>query len=480
MKKIRTRFAPSPTGFMHVGNLRSALYAYLFAKQNNGDFILRIEDTDLERYVEGAVEVIYNTLKTAGIEVDEGPNEGGEYGPYIQSERIDIYQEYAKKLINTKDAYYCFCTQERLDSLSDEHGIKRYDKHCLHLSQAEIDERLENNTQFVIRQNMPTTGTSKFTDMVYGEVEIENNELEDNILIKSDGMPTYNFAHVIDDHLMNITHVIRGNEYLSSTPKYNLLYKAFGWEIPQYMHLTPIMKDETRKLSKRYGDANFDDFIDKGYLPEAIVNYIALLGWSPKGTQEKFTMEELIDNFDVKGLSKSGGIFDEKKMKWLNGEYIKELDFEVFMEKALPYFEASDIKGLYDYRKLGALLQSRIDIFSEIPEKINFLAGFNHFDQELYLHKKMKIDYDLAKNILDDAIVKLTDLKVWDEDNLHQEIGSIAKAGNYKTGQVYTVLRTGLTGVKVTPGGSAEMADILGKEESLKRLKQAKEWLSAV
>src|SRR5690554_2808603 len=477
--KVRTRFAPSPTGFMHVGNLRSALYAYLFAKQNNGSFILRIEDTDLNRFVPGAIDVIYSTLEQAGITFDEGPHEGGEFGPYIQSERKEIYLEYAKKLIPTKDVYYCFCDKERLAKIKEE-GHTKYDKHCLHLSKEEVEAKLASGAPYVIRQNMPTEGVSEFDDLVFGHITINNDELEDHVLIKSDGMPTYNFAHVIDDHLMNITHVIRGNEYLSSTPKYNLLYKAFGWEIPQYMHLTPIMKDETRKLSKRYGDANFDDFIDKGYLPEAIVNYIALLGWSPKGTQEKFTMEELIDNFDVKGLSKSGGIFDEKKMKWLNGEYIKELDFEVFMEKALPYFEASDIKGLYDYRKLGALLQSRIDIFSEIPEKINFLAGFNHFDQELYLHKKMKIDYDLAKNILDDAIVKLTDLKVWDEDNLHQEIGSIAKAGNYKTGQVYTVLRTGLTGVKVTPGGSAEMADILGKEESLKRLKQAKEWLSAV
>lgn len=477
MKEVRTRFAPSPTGFMHVGNLRSALYAYLFTKQNMGKFILRIEDTDLERYVEGAVDVIYNTLKTAGIEIDEGPNEGGNYGPYIQSERIDLYHKYAKQLVETGDAYYCFCSEERLDSLRNDNGIKRYDKHCLHLSKEEVKAHLDQGEKYVIRQNMPTVGVSKFTDMVYGEVEIDNSELEDQIIIKSDGMPTYNYANVIDDHLMKITHVIRGNEYLSSTPKYNLLYQAFGWEIPQYMHLTPIMKDEKRKLSKRYGDANFDDFVNKGYLPEAIINYIALLGWSPKGTQEKFTMDELIEHFDVKGLAKSSGIFDEKKMKWLNGEYIKELGFDSFMEKAEPYFEASKIKGLYDYRKLGFLLQSRIDIFSEIPEKVDFLANFEYFDQNLYLNKKMKIDLEIAKRIVEESIVNFELLNQWDEDHLHEIIGKIARKLEYKSGQVYTVLRVALTGVNVTPGGSVEMADILGKQESLKRLKQAQEWL---
>lgn len=477
MEKVRTRFAPSPTGFMHVGNLRSALYAYLFAKQNQGDFLLRIEDTDLERYVEGAVDVIYQTLKTAGITFDEGPNEGGPCGPYVQSERQAIYLEHAKRLIQTKEAYYCFCTKERLDQLSDANGIKKYDKHCLHLSDAEVEAKLNSNEKYVIRQNIPTSGISEFDDLVFGHVRIENKELEDHVLIKSDGMPTYNFANVVDDHLMRITHVIRGNEYLSSTPKYNLLYKAFGWEIPKYMHLTPIMKDETRKLSKRYGDANFDDFIKKGYLPEAIVNYIALLGWSPKENQEKFTMEELIEKFNVSGLSKSSSIFDEQKMKWLNGEYIKELPFDVFMEKANPFFESSAIKGLYDYHKLGKLLQSRIEIFSEIPLKVDFLAQFNTIDSSLYANQKLKIDQSMAKSIIECSIPILDSIHVWNEETLHQAVTSIASKLSLKTGQVYTVLRVALTGVNVTPGGSVEMADILGKETSIKRLTLSYKWL---
>lgn len=478
MNKVRTRFAPSPTGYMHVGNLRSALYPFLFARQNKGDFILRIEDTDLERYVEGAIEVIYNTLAKAGITIDEGPNEGGDYGPYLQSQRKDIYHHYAKQLIEKGVAYYCFCDKERLDNLSDEKGIKRYDKHCLHLSKAEIENNLKNNVPYVIRQNMPTEGYSEFDDLVYGHMRIDNKELEDHILIKSDGMPTYNFANVIDDHLMKITHVIRGNEYLSSTPKYNFLYDAFGWERPQYMHLTPIMKDATRKLSKRYGDVNFDDFLKKGYLPHAIVNYIALLGWSPKDNQEKFTLEELIENFSISGLSKSSSVFDENKMKWLNGEYIKELDFETFMEYATPFFEISNIKGLYDYRKLGVLLQSRIEIFSEIPEKVNFLAEFKKFDNELYFNKKLKIDENLARVVIDKSIDVLSQVENWNEDNLHQAVKDISESLQLKTGQVYTVLRVGLTGVTVTPGGSVEMADILGKEESMRRLSKSKEWLN--
>jgi glutamyl-tRNA synthetase len=463
---------------MHVGNLRSALYAFLFARQNKGDFILRIEDTDLERYVEGAVDVIYNTLKTAGITFDEGPNEGGNFGPYVQSERKDIYNEYALKLIPSKSAYYCFCDKKRLDSLGNENRIKKYDKHCLHLTEQEVETNLKNNIPYVIRQNMPTEGHTEFVDLVFGNVKIENKELEDHVLIKSDGMPTYNFANVIDDHFMGITHVIRGNEYLSSTPKYNLLYKAFGWQTPQYMHLTPIMYDATRKLSKRFGDANFDDFLEKGYLPEAIVNYIALLGWSPKDNQEKFSMEELIEKFSVTGLSKSSSIFDENKMKWLNGEYIKELDFETFMDKANPYFEKSAIKGKYDYRKLGVLIQSRIEIFSQIPEKVDFLAEFNQFDNELYYNKKLKIDENIAKDIIVSSIEKLNDLKIWNEDNLHNVVKEVAEILTYKTGQVYTVLRVALTGVTVTPGGSVEMADILGRDESLRRLKLSKEWLA--
>lgn len=477
MERVRTRFAPSPTGFLHVGGLRTALYCYLFAKQNNGDFILRIEDTDLERYVEGAVEIIYSTLKEANMHIDEGPNEGGPYGPYVQTERKDLYLKYALELVEKKAAYFCFCDKERLDSLATENGIKRYDKHCMHLSEEEVQMRLARGDKWVIRQNMPTTGVSEFEDLVYGKVTVPNNELEDQILIKSDGLPTYNFANVVDDHLMNITYVMRGNEYLSSTPKYNLLYDAFGWERPHYVHLTPIMKDATRKLSKRYGDANFDDFVRRGFLPEAIVNYIALLGWSPKGEQEKFTMEELIEKFSISGLSKSSSIFDEAKMKWLNGEYIKELDFDRFMKLATPFFEQSLIKGKYDYNKLGKLVQSRVEILSEIPEKVNFLATFEKFDLELFNNKKFKIDANVAKRVLIESLPVLESLNEWTEEKLHEAIVSIATKLEAKSGQIYTVLRIALSGVSVTPGGSVELADILGKEETLERINKCIGWI---
>lgn len=471
MEKVRTRFAPSPTGFMHIGNLRTALYGYLFAKQNNGDFILRIEDTDVERTVEGAIDIIYNTLKASHIVCDEGPLQGGEYGPYVQTMRKDIYMKYALELVEKGAAYYCFCDKERLDSLATENGIKRYDKHCLHLSKEEVQERLARGDKWVIRQNMPTEGVSEFDDLVFGHVSVPNNELEDQILIKSDGLPTYNFANVIDDHLMKISHVMRGNEYLSSTPKYNLLYDAFGWEHPKYIHLTPIMKDATRKLSKRHGDANFDDFTSKGYLPEAIINYIALLGWSPKSEEEKFSMDELIEKFSISGLSRSSSIFDEAKMKWLNGEYIKELPFDKFMELAYPFFEKSKIKGKYSYEKFGKLIQSRIEILSEIPEKVDFIVDFVPAEKEMYLNKKFKIDEVLAKKVLETSIPELEKLNEWNEDNLHSAIMKISKMLEVKSGVVYTVLRIALTGVMVTPGGSPEMADILGKKESLERLK---------
>ena len=476
LTRVRTRFAPSPTGFMHIGNLRTALYAYLYAKQNNGDFILRIEDTDLERFVPGAIDLIYATLKDAKIEISEGPNEGGEYGPYVQTERKEIYNKYALDLIEKGHAYYCFCDKERLDSLVTFNGIKRYDKHCLHLPKEEIEMRLKRGDKYVIRQNMPTEGVSEFDDLVFGHVSIPNNELEDQILIKSDGLPTYNFANVIDDHLMKISHVMRGNEYLSSTPKYNLLYDAFGWERPQYVHLTPIMKDATRKLSKRYGDANFEDFISKGYLPEAIINYIALLGWSPKGEEEKFTMEELIEKFSISGLSKSSSIFDQEKMSWLNGEYIKELDFDKFMEHAYPFFEKSCLKenGYNDdtYVKFGKLLQSRIEIFSEIPEKVEFIVHYNKIDKDQWFNKKLKIDYEVAKRVLEESIPRLEQIE-FTEEKLHEVILKQAADMEIKSGVVYTVLRIALTSYNVTPGGSVEMADILGKDESIKRLRLA-------
>ena len=477
MNKVRTRFAPSPTGFLHVGGLRTALYAYLYAKQNGGDFILRIEDTDLERYVEGAVEAIYKALDLTGIKPDEGPNEGGAYGPYVQTQRKEIYLKYAKELIDKGAAYYCFCDKERLDSLVNENGFKRYDKHCLHLSKEEIEEKLKSGVPYVIRQNIDNEGVSSFEDMVYGHVEVPNNELEDQILIKSDGLPTYNFANVVDDHLMGITHVIRGNEYLSSTPKYNLLYDAFGWDRPFYMHVTPIMRDETHKLSKRYGDANFEDFIAKGYLPEAIINYIALVGWSPKGEEEKFTLSELIGKFSVDGISKSSSIFDAKKMRWLNGEYIKELPFDKFMKYATPFFEASSIAGKYDYEKFGKLLQSRIEIFSEIEDKVKFIVNFKKFDPVLYLNKKFKIDLDVARTVIKASIPVFNDISDWTEDNLHAATLKVAEMLGAKSGQVYSVLRVALSGVEVTPGGSVEIADILGKEESMDRLNKSLNWL---
>ncbi|MBO4667989.1 MAG: glutamate--tRNA ligase [Bacilli bacterium] len=479
LNRVRTRFAPSPTGFMHIGNLRTALYAYLFAKQNDGDFILRIEDTDLERFVPGAIDVIYSTLKESGMKIDEGPNEGGNYGPYVQTERKDIYLKYAKELIDKGVAYYCFCDKERLDTLVNAEGIKRYDKHCLHLPKEEIEMRLARGDKYVIRQNMPTDGVSEFDDLVFGHVEIPNSELEDQILIKSDGLPTYNFANVIDDHLMKISHVMRGNEYLSSTPKYNLLYDAFGWERPKYIHLTPIMKDAQRKLSKRYGDANFDDFVKKGYLPEAIINYIALLGWSPKGEQEKFTMDELIEKFAISGLSRSSSIFDEEKMKWLNGEYIKELPFDVFMEKAKPFFDDSCIKGRYDYNKFGVLLQSRIEILSEIKDKVAFIDDFKEITKDQYFNKKFKIDEEgvIAKTVLE-KVIPMVEASDFSCDSLHALTVKCAEELELKSGVVYTVMRIALTSYNVTPGGSVEMADILGKDESIRRLKQALSWLN--
>lgn len=473
MNKVRTRFAPSPTGYMHLGNLRTALYAYLFAKKHNGDFILRIEDTDMGRYVPDAVKVIYETLAAVGIKADEGPNEGGPCAPYVQSERLGLYREHAEKLVNSGHAYYCFCDKERLEKLRDENGVARYDKRCLSLSKTEVEQKLKSGAPYVIRQNMPTEGVCEFTDLVFGTIAVDNRELEDQILIKSDGYPTYNFANVVDDHLMAITHVIRGAEFLSSTPKYNLLYKAFGWELPKYIHLSPIMRDENRKLSKRHGDAYFGDFIAKGYLSEAIINYIALLGWSPKGEREKFTLEELTEHFSVEGLQKSGGIFDENKMKWLNGEYVRELAFDKFMEHATPFFEKSKIKGLYDYRKFAVLLQSRIDIFSEIPEKVDFIVDFKEIPKEAYNNKKFKVNPEIAKAIIEKSLSLLEDATPWNEKKLHEAIAAIAAAGEWKTGAVYSVLRLALTAHAVTPGGFVEIADILGREESLRRLGEA-------
>lgn len=467
METVRTRFAPSPTGYLHIGGLRTALYAYLFAKKNNGKFILRIEDTDLERYVDGAVEIIYRTLREAGLEWDEGPDKGGDYGPYIQTERKDIYLKYAEQLVEQGDAYYCFCTKERLAELHDG-GATKYDKHCLNLPKDEVKRRIAAGEKWVIRQNIPTDGSSTYHDMVFGDITVENKELEDNVLIKSDGMPTYNFANVVDDHLMNITYVIRGVEYLSSTPKYNLLYKAFGWEIPHYMHLQPIMRDATHKLSKRHGDASYEDFIKKGYLKDAIVNYIALLGWSPKNDREKFTLEEMVDLFSVEGLSKSSSIFDETKMRWLNSCYIKELSDDRFYEYALPFYKQLDYLDGYDLKYLSGLLKNRCEIFSDVAKLTEFLTAFNGYDLDLLINAKWKTDRELAKKMLPD-LIELADS---DFDGIHDGLVAYAEKAGYKKGQVLWIFRISITGAQNTPGGATEMAVLLGKEKTVARLKE--------
>ena len=470
MEKVRTRFAPSPTGFMHLGGLRTALYAYLYAKSNGGDFILRIEDTDQNRYVDGAVELIYSSLRESGLIYDEGPDVGGNYGPYVQSERKEIYAEYAKKLIDLGGAYYCFCSKERLESLTDENGNRKYDKHCLNLPKEEIERRLKSGEPYVIRQNIPTEGTSTYEDMVYGTIKVDYADLEDNILIKSDGMPTYNFANVIDDHLMGITHVIRGTEYLSSTPKYNLMYDAFGWERPKYIHLPTIMKDATRKLSKRYGDANFDDFVKKGYLKEAIINYVALLGWSPKDNIEKMTLPEMVKLFSLDGISKSPSIFDEVKLRWLNGEYIRELTEEDFFNHALPYLEKSAVYGKFDLKKVAKLLHGRVEVLGEIPEKIDWIVTLPEYDLTLFDNKKNKTNAEVAKEFLPKIKELVEGIDDFSNDAIFGTLGEKAKEAGVKSGAIFWVMRIAITGQAVTPGGATEIAELLGKEETLKRI----------
>lgn len=468
---VRTRFAPSPTGFMHIGNLRTGLYAYLFARKNNGKFILRIEDTDQERKVEGAIEMVYRTLATAGITYDEGPDKDGGVGPYIQTERMAIYKEYAKKLVELGGAYYCFCDKERLESLQGEGGVHTYDKHCRNLSKEEVERRLAAGESYVIRQKVPEGVVSSYDDMVFGTISVDTADIEDGILLKSDGLPTYNFANVVDDHLMGITHVIRGTEYLSSTPKYNLIYDAFGWERPKYMHLPPIMKDATRKLSKRFGDANFEDFIAKGYLPEAVVNYIALLGWCPKDNKEKMSMQEMIDEFDVSGISHSSSIFDEAKMRWLNGEYLKAMSAEDFEKVATPWIEKAIDGRDYDVKELALLMQTRVDILSEIPEKLAFLNEFGEHDIAMYEHQKMKVDREVAKRALGVAIAALEDFNDWSADAIKEQIKAKSEEEGIKSGQVMFTMRVALTGAPVTPGGAIEMAVVLRKDETLRRMK---------
>lgn len=477
---VRTRFAPSPTGFMHIGNLRTGLYTFLYARKHKGTFILRIEDTDQERKVEGAVEAIYRTLNIAGMDYDEGPDKDGGYGPYVQTERMGIYKEYAEKLVELGGAYYCFCDKERLQSIVDENGLHTYDKHCRNIPLEEAKARVAAGEPYVIRQKVPEGVVSSYTDLVFGEISVASADIEDGVLLKSDGLPTYNFANVIDDHLMGITHVMRGVEYLSSTPKYNLMYDAFGWERPTYIHLSPIMKDAQRKLSKRYGDANFEDFVAKGYLPEAIVNYIALLGWCPKSNKEKMTIEEMIEEFDVDGISKSPAIFDEAKMRWLNGEYLKAMTPDEFYKVSLPYILKSKAGGKFNDYEISRLMQTRVDVLSDIPEKIDFLVDFDEYDVNMYVHQKMKVDFNVAKRALKVAFNALADLDDWTEDAIKEAMKSSAEANGMKGGQVMFSVRVALTGQPSTPGGAVEMAVVLGKEESLRRLQFSMDYLDRV
>ena len=477
---VRTRFAPSPTGFMHIGNLRTGLYTYLYARKHKGTFILRIEDTDQERKVEGAVEAIYRTLNIAGMDYDEGPDKDGGYGPYVQTERMGLYKEYAEKLVELGGAYYCFCDKERLQSIVDENGLHTYDKHCRNIPLEEAKARVAAGEPYVIRQKVPEGVVSSYTDLVFGEIAVASADIEDGVLLKSDGLPTYNFANVIDDHLMGITHVMRGVEYLSSTPKYNLMYDAFGWERPTYIHLSPIMKDAQRKLSKRYGDANFEDFVAKGYLPEAIVNYIALLGWCPKTNKEKMTIEEMIEEFDVDGISKSPAIFDEAKMRWLNGEYLKAMTPDEFYKVSLPYILKSKAGGKFNDYEISRLMQTRVDVLSDIPEKIDFLVDFDEYDVNMYVHQKMKVNFNVAKRALKVAFDALAGLDDWTEDAIKEAMKSSAEANGMKGGQVMFSVRVALTGQPSTPGGAVEMAVVLGKEESLRRLQFSMDYLDRV
>ena len=475
MSKVRTRFAPSPTGRMHVGNLRTALYAYLIAKHEGGDFILRIEDTDQERYVEGAVDIIYRTLEKTGLLHDEGPDKDGGVGPYVQSERQaqGIYLEYAKKLIEKGEAYYCFCDKERLESLRQTVAGKEiidYDKHCLHLSKEEIEEKLAAGVPYVIRQNNPQTGTTTFHDEIYGDITVDNAELDDMILIKSDGYPTYNFANVVDDHLMGITHVVRGNEYLSSSPKYNRLYEAFGWDVPVYVHCPLITNEEHQKLSKRCGHSSYEDLIEQGFLTEAVVNFVALLGWSPADNREIFSLEELVKAFDYHHMSKSPAVFDYTKLKWMNGEYIKAMDFDSYFEMAEPYIRKVIIRD-YDIRKIAEMVKTRIEIFPDIENLIDFFEELPEYDTAMYTHKKMKTTEESSLEVLTEILPVLEAQQDYSNDALYQTLCDFVAEKGCKNGYVLWPVRTAVSGKQMTPAGATEIMEIIGKEESLKRIR---------
>ena len=477
MSTVKTRFAPSPTGRMHVGNLRTALYAYLIAKHEGGKFMLRIEDTDQERFMEGALDIIYRTLAKTGLVHDEGPDKDGGVGPYVQSERQaqGLYMKYAKKLIEQGDAYYCFCDKERLESLKTEVAGKEitvYDKHCLHLSKEEIEANLAAGKPYVIRINMPTEGTTTFHDELYGDITVENNELDDMILIKSDGYPTYNFANVVDDHLMGITHVVRGNEYLSSAPKYNRLYEAFGWEIPKYIHCPLITNEDHQKLSKRCGHSSYEDLLDQGFLTEAIVNFVALLGWSPSSDNEIFSLEELVKEFDYHSISKSPAVFDMVKLRWMNGEYMKKMDDEKFYEMALPYLKEVITKDL-DFHKIAAMVKTRIEVFPDIKDHVDFFEKVPEYETSMYVHKKMKTNEETSLQVLREVQPLLEAQEDFSNDALFEMLSAYAKEHGYKVGYVMWPIRTALSGKQMTPAGATEILEVLGKEESLVRIQAA-------
>ena len=484
MSKVRTRFAPSPTGKMHVGNLRTALYAYLIAKHQGGDFILRIEDTDQERFMEGALDIIYRTLEKTGLVHDEGPDKDGGYGPYVQSERNaqGIYLKYAEQLVEQGDAYYCFCDKDTLDSMRREVAGKEiaiYDKRCLELSKEEVEAKLAAGEPHVIRFNMPTEGTTTFRDVIYGDITVNNEELEDLILIKTDGYPTYNFANVVDDHLMEITHVVRGNEYLSSAPKYNRIYEAFGWEIPTYVHCPLITNEEHQKLSKRSGHSSYEDLIDQGLLTEAVVNFVALLGWSPSDNREIFSLPELVEAFDYRHISKSPAVFDMVKMKWMNGEYIKAMEPEAFCQKALPYMREV-LKRDYDLGKIAAMVQTRIETFLEIPQMVAFFEKVPPYEISMYKNKKSKSTEETSLAILRDLLPLLESQEDYGNDALYQLISEYAQGKGYKTNLVMWPIRTAVSGQQTTPTGATGILEIIGKKETVERIRAAIEKLSEV
>lgn len=485
MSRVRTRYAPSPTGRMHVGNLRTALYEYLIAKHEGGDFLLRIEDTDQERLVEGAVDIIYNTLKITGLTHDEGPDKDGGCGPYVQSERqaTGIYLEYAKQLVEKGEAYYCFCTKERLSTLKsvvseeEDKEIVKYDKHCLHLSKDEIEANLAAGLPYVIRQNIPVEGTTTFHDAIYGDITVDNAELDDMILIKSDGFPTYNFANVVDDHLMRITHVVRGNEYLSSSPKYTRLYHAFGWEEPIYVHCPLITNEEHKKLSKRSGHSSFEDLLEQGFVTEAIVNFIALLGWSSGTNEEIFSLEELVKEFDYHHINKSPAVFDMAKLRWMNSEYIKKMDNERYYELALPYIQEVIKKDL-DLTKIADLVKSRIETFLDIKDMIDFFEELPEYETAMYTHKKMKTDEEISLGILKEQLPLLEALEDYSITGIEEVIMGYIKEKGIKNGTGLWPIRTAVSGKQSTPGGAYEIMNIIGREESLRRIRLAIDKLS--